>query len=110
MTEYYGMNGLKIILIIFLFSCFVSNIIAKDETKLWYKQPAANWNEALPIGSGRLAAMIFGGVETEKIQINEETIWAGEYRGRINPLAAENLPKVRQLLFDGKPVEEYLKR
>ena len=105
MTEYYGMNGLKIILIIFLFSCFVSNIIAKDETKLWYKQPAANWNEALPIGSGRLAAMIFGGVETEKIQINEETIWAGEYRGRINPLAAENLPKVRQLLFDGKPVE-----
>lgn len=105
MTEYYRRNGLKIILSIFLFLCFASNVIAKEETKLWYKQPAANWNEALPIGNGRLAAMVFGGIEKETIQINEETIWAGEYRDRINPLAAENLPKVRQLLFEGKPVE-----
>src|SRR5687768_3078473 len=48
-----------------------------NETRLWYRQPAATWNEALPIGNGRLGAMIFGGVESERIQLNEDTIWAG---------------------------------
>lgn len=111
MTENYkGINRsrkLNLIMKTFFMTSFILflTLEAKDETKLWYKQPAANWNEALPIGNGRLAAMVFGGIETEKIQINEETIWAGEYRDRVNPLAAENLSKVRQLLFDGKPVE-----
>ena len=78
----------------------------RDRTlRLWYRQPAANWNEALPIGNGRLAAMIFGGAAIERIQLNEDTIWAGEKRDRSNPEGAKNLAEVRRLLFAGKPKE-----
>src|SRR5438105_4921082 len=68
---------------------------------LWYRQPAANWNEALPIGNGRLGAMIFGGVQSERIQLNEDTVWAGEKRDRVNPESrgpegARNLAEVRR--------------
>ena len=76
-----------------------------DKLRLWYRKPAQNWNEALPIGNGRLAAMIFGGTASEKIQLNEETVWAGEKRDRLNPEAAKNLAEVRRLLFAGKPKE-----
>lgn len=76
---------------------------SQDTLSLWYKAPALNWNEALPIGNGRLGAMVFGGMEIEHLQLNEDTIWAGEKRDRINPLAAENLKKVRELLVEGKP-------
>ena len=107
-SKRYISNKLKTGLLIGLTLFLTSGIYAKDETKLWYKQPAADWNEALPIGNGRLAGMVFGGINLEKIQINEETIWAGEYRDRVNPLAGENLLKVRQLLFDGKPKEAEL--
>lgn len=69
---------------------------------LWYQQPAKTWNEALPIGNGRLAAMVFGGVNSERIQLNEETVWAGEKRSRLNPLAADAIPKIRKLLFEGR--------
>src|SRR5688572_17429697 len=75
------------------------------DLRLWYRQPAANWNEALPIGNGRLAAMVFGGPQSERIQLNEDTIWAGEKRNRINPEGASNLAEVRRLLFAGKPKE-----
>ncbi|HZO57112.1 MAG TPA: glycoside hydrolase family 95 protein [Bryobacteraceae bacterium] len=70
--------------------------------KLWYKQPAAKWNEALPIGNGRLAAMVFGGTSNERLQLNEDSVWAGEKRDRINPDAARALPEVRRLLMAGK--------
>ena len=73
-----------------------------SDLRLWYRQPASEWNEALPIGNGRLAAMVFGGIESERIQINEETIWAGEKRDRNNPEGARNLAEVRRLLFAGK--------
>lgn len=78
---------------------------AANDLRLWYRQPAANWNEALPIGNGRLAAMVFGDVQSERIQINEDTIWAGEKRDRSNPEGNRNLPEVRRLLFAGKPKE-----
>src|SRR5215207_8555944 len=77
----------------------------RNDLRLWYRQPAADWNEALPIGSGRLAAMVFGGAAVERIQINEDTIWAGEKRDRSNPEGAKNLAEVRRLLFAGKPKE-----
>jgi alpha-L-fucosidase 2 len=73
--------------------------------RLWYARPAANWNEALPIGNGRLGAMVFGGVEHERLQLNEDSVWAGEVRDRVNPDAASAIPEVRRLLFDGKPKE-----
>jgi alpha-L-fucosidase 2 len=70
--------------------------------KIWFNKPAENWNEALPVGNGRLGAMVFGGVENERLELNEESVWTGEPRWDANPDALKTLPKVRQLLFEGK--------
>src|SRR6266851_3398246 len=70
---------------------------------LWYRQPAKVWNEALPIGNGRLGGMVFGSVPSERIQLNEDTIWAGEKRARTNPAGHDALPEIRRLLFAGRP-------
>lgn len=67
---------------------------------LWYNQPAADWNEALPVGNGRLGAMVFGGYANETIQLNEESLWAG-CPTDANADAASHLPKIRQLLLSG---------
>lgn len=72
---------------------------------LWYRNPAANWNEALPVGNGRLGAMVFGGVERERLQLNEESLWDGELRASDNPAALRALPEVRRLLFAGREKE-----
>ncbi len=72
---------------------------------LWYQTPAEAWTDALPIGNGRLGAMVFGGVEQERIQLNEETLWDGGPRDTNNSKALEALPKVQQLLFDDKNEE-----
>ena len=72
---------------------------------LWYTQPAKQWTEALPIGNGRLGAMVFGGTNDERIQINEDTLWDGYSRDTTNPQALEALPEVRRLLFEGKNAE-----
>ena len=77
-------------------------IAALAAPTLWYQQPATKWTEALPVGNGRLGAMVFGGVANERIQLNEDTVWAGEKRDRINPLAAEAIPRIRKLLFAGR--------
>ncbi|MFT3825317.1 MAG: glycoside hydrolase family 95 protein [Chitinophagaceae bacterium] len=73
-----------------------------QQLKLWYTKPAANWNEALPIGNGRLAAMIFGSPENERLQLNEETIWAGEPGNNIPKNTFDSIQAIRQLLFTGK--------
>ena len=65
-----------------------ASAFADDTTRLWYTRPATEWNQALPVGNGRLGAMVFGGVQEERIQLNEDTVWAGEYRDRVNPQAA----------------------
>lgn len=70
--------------------------------KLWYDKPAKVWNEALPIGNGRLGAMIYGDPANEKIQLNEETFWSGGPSRNDNPNALKALPEIRQLIFDGK--------
>jgi len=75
------------------------------DLKLWYDKPAEKWVEALPVGNGRLGAMVFGGVELERIQLNEESVWTGGPTKRTNPEALQNLDKVRQLLFEGKYAE-----
>ncbi|MBI5281827.1 MAG: glycoside hydrolase family 95 protein [Candidatus Solibacter usitatus] len=72
---------------------------------LWYRQPASRWDQALPVGNGRLGAMVFGGVEAERLQLNEETLWAGYPRNCNNPAALRNLPEVRRLLFEGRELE-----
>ncbi len=76
-----------------------------NEYKLWYDKPAQVWTEALPLGNGRLGAMVFGNPAVEQIQLNEETIWAGSPNSNANPLALEYIPKVRELVFAGKYVE-----
>ncbi len=70
--------------------------------KLWYNQPASNWNEALPIGNGRLGAMVYGVPQREHLQINEETVWAGEPGNNIPSEFKEQLPSIRKLIFEGK--------
>ena len=69
---------------------------------LWYQQPAQKWTEALPVGNGRISAMVFGGVDLERLQLNEGTLWAGGPYDPVNPQAKDALPQVRQLINDGK--------
>jgi alpha-L-fucosidase 2 len=73
--------------------------------KLWYRQPAREWTEALPVGNGRLGAMIFGGTEHERLQFNEDTLWTGEPHEYQHEGAIKYLPIVRKLLFEGKQQE-----
>ena len=75
------------------------------EYKLWYDCPAQVWTEALPLGNGRLGAMVYGTPGTEQIQLNEESIWAGRPNNNANPDALEYIPKVRELVFAGKYLE-----
>lgn len=70
--------------------------------KLWYQKPADEWEEALPLGNGRLGTMVFGQIQKEQIQVNEESIWYGKRRERINPDAKENLPKIREYIRNGQ--------
>ena len=71
-------------------------------SKLWYRQPAKEWEEALPIGNGRLGAMIYGGTDRELLQVNEESVWYGGVVNRLNPDAKENLPQIRKYLKNGE--------
>jgi alpha-L-fucosidase 2 len=73
-----------------------------EPLSLWYRQPAAKWNEALALGNGRIGAMIFGGINRERLQLNENTLWAGGPYDPVNPQAREALPEVRRLVFEGK--------
>jgi alpha-L-fucosidase 2 len=72
---------------------------------LWYQSPAKQWTEALPIGNGRLGAMVFGGVAQEKLQLNEDTLWAGGPYDPNNTNTLTLLPEARKLIFDGKYAE-----
>lgn len=86
---------------------------AQQGLKMWYKQPARNWNEALPVGNGRLGAMVFGRIEQELIQLNEETLWSGgPANNNANPNAINYLPQVRKALEneDYKLAEELTKK
>jgi alpha-L-fucosidase 2 len=73
--------------------------------RLWYRQPAKEWVEALPIGSGKLGAMVFGGVASERLQLNEDTLWAGGPYDPANPEALTALPAIRRLIDAGDYVE-----
>ncbi len=77
---------------------------AAQTNVLWYRQPAAEWVEALPVGNGRLGAMVFGGTPSERIQLNEESVWAGYPLERDRKGAWRRLPEIRRLLFEGQYV------
>ena len=73
--------------------------------RLWYRSPAKEWTEALPVGNGNLGAMVFGGIARERLQLNEHSLWSGHRTEDDNPQTLEYLPKVRQLLFEGRYAE-----
>jgi alpha-L-fucosidase 2 len=75
--------------------------------KLWYNKPSAEWVEALPVGNGRIGAMVFGGVEEELLQLNESTLWSGgPVKGNVNPEASSYLPQVRKALLQDENYTE----
>lgn len=76
-----------------------------EDLTLWYRQPAKEWIEALPVGNGRLGAMVFGSPGKERIQLNENSLWDGHRQDTTNPDALKYLPEVRRLLFAGKNQE-----
>lgn len=88
--------------IIFCFAVLQCQFVSSQELRLFYDKPAANWNEALPLGSGNMGAMVYGGVSAEEIQLNEETIWAGRPGNNVPKGKYEEIVKIRQLLTEGK--------
>ncbi|MBB3346761.1 glycosyl hydrolase family 95 catalytic domain-containing protein [Sphingomonas sp. BK069] len=76
-----------------------------DRQRLWYRQPAMVWTEALPVGNGRLGAMVFGGTARERLQLNESSLWGGGPYDPVNPAAGAALPEVRRLIAAGRYAE-----
>ena len=100
------MNNVSRLVINWMLLLFGNAVFSQQqELKLWYNKPSAKWTDALPIGNGRLGAMIFGGVEQDRIQFNEETLWTGSPRDYNRKGAYQYLPQIRQLLFEGKQKE-----
>ena len=93
---------LKIKITAICLGIFTITATAQNDLKLWYDKPASIWNEALPLGNGRLGAMVFGDPAVERLQLNEETIWAGSPNSNAHSKSIKALPIVRQLIFDGK--------
>lgn len=87
-----------------LFCSLIGNAqkVKPNTMKLWYDKPASNWNEALPLGNGRLAAMVYGNPDKEEIQLNEETIWSGGPGNNVLPDVYGNISDMRKLLADQK--------
>jgi alpha-L-fucosidase 2 len=101
-------NYVSVIGFIFLVAFYSMNCSAQSSINplsLWYSQPATIWEEALPIGNGRLGAMVFGGIEKEHIQFNEETLWTGAPHDYAHEGASEYLGKIRELIWQGKQEE-----
>lgn len=97
----------NIIILLILLTAF-DGLSAKEGNtgmKLWYDKPASVWVEALPLGNGRLGAMVYGNPSKEEIQLNEETFWGGSPYYNTNPLAKYSLDIIRKLIFEGKNLE-----
>lgn len=86
----------------FLLSMMAATLLTAREYRLWYNRPAKTWTQALPVGNGVIGGMVFGTPAVEIIQMNEETIWAGQPNNVVNPNAKDALPEVRKLILDGK--------
>jgi alpha-L-fucosidase 2 len=93
----------KLFSVFWLFVGITAFSQSKQNLKLWYNKPSGTtWENALPIGNGRLGAMIYGNVERETIQLNEHTVWSGSPNRNDNPSAPDSLAIIRQLIFEGK--------
>jgi alpha-L-fucosidase 2 len=87
--------------------CFllISANVDAQSLRLWYDKPAVEWEEAMPLGNGRLGAMVFGGTTLERLQLNEDSFWAGSPHDNNNPKGKEVLKEVQRLIFEGKYAE-----
>lgn len=85
-----------------LVSCIDQNTQKEKEFKLWYEQPATKWEETLPLGNGRIGIMPNGGIYEETLVLNDITLWSGGVQDTNNPDAAQHLPEIQQLLFEGR--------
>ncbi|MBO7112098.1 MAG: glycoside hydrolase family 95 protein [Bacteroidaceae bacterium] len=92
----------KTLLIAFVTLMSLSCSSQNDDLKLWYDAPARQWTDALPLGNGRLGAMVFGTPSQERIQINEETIWGGGPHNNVNYAAKDGLEQIRTALWEGR--------
>lgn len=99
------MNQFRIIASCILIPISIFYTHAQQKLKLQYDKPATNWNEALPIGNGCLGAMVFGNPQKEELQLNEETLWAGEPGNNVPENVYSNIEKIRKLLFAGNNKE-----
>jgi alpha-L-fucosidase 2 len=96
------MYKIKIILISLILGNSFIGWSQNNDLELWYKQPAKEWGEALPVGNGRLGAMVFGNYDHENIQLNEESLWAGSKVDNNNPGAKEHLHEIQQDIFQSE--------
>ena len=87
---------------LFLLVSHFSLFISASPHRLWYNRPAQTWTQALPIGNGTIGAMVFGTPTVEHLQLNEETLWAGQPNQVLHREARKYLPEVRRLIFEGK--------
>ena len=96
---------ISLVSIIHLYSFGAPSSSEKAKWELWYNKPAAEWMDALPIGNGSFGAMVYGTVQKEQVQFNHDTLWAGSPGSYSHKGAAEYLPQIRKLLFEGKQEE-----
>lgn len=104
------MNKISLALLIFLLSLLEGckpGFKPHREYVMWYKSPAKEWTEALPVGNGRIGGMLFGDPVTERLQVNEESLWGGTKVPNNNPGALAHLPSIRKLILDGKIPEAF---
>ncbi len=95
----------KVIISLTVLFLSISLNAQNKEMKLWYDEPAELWVEAMPLGNGRLGAMVYGNPVNEEIQLNEETVWGGSPYNNTNPKAKDALPEIRNLIFQGRNAE-----
>ncbi len=95
----------NVILQLMVATCLSAPNNPQPDLKLWYREPAKEWTQALPIGNGRLGAMVFGGTVEDRYQLNEDSLWCGKPLDYAHDGAAQYLPQIRQLLFEGKQKE-----
>ena len=100
-------NDMKQIITTILLCCTTIMTSQAQNHRLWYNHPATHWLQALPVGNSQLGAMIFGGITTEEIQLNEETFWSGSPHNNNSPEAKAHLQEVRQLIFQGREQEAH---
>ncbi len=101
-----------LLIVLFTLSSLSCSIISSEKEPdpslvLWFDKPASEWTEALPLGNGRIGAMVYGKTENEVIQFNEETLWSGQPHDYANPGAHNYLDQLRQLLWEGKQSEAH---